>query len=571
MISKPKKAVGVSKIWKLISVLQKCNGKSVIGDSNALISPTAAKILAVIGLVFLIGLLAAGAFLIEPFISNIIQLKDFSESLMLILLLVSFILSIKNTVTVLYTADDLSVLLPLPLSEGQIVTAKLAVSIRFPIILSIVLINSIGLGLGIRTGMGAAYIIGTVLSSVLIPVTGLATAVLLIVIVFRLFGFIRNRDITIVLGGVFTLVLIVAYIFLNSKLQNGGSGQTAAAVTAFASVSQGFPNIAFMSGFMFDGNYWGLLISIGVTTAVMVLAMLAVRLFYLSTALSMQSTGTNKKVISNETLSRTKKADALKALTSYETKSTRRNPAYMIYGFAMTFVWPLLFAIPFLVGNTTLFTKMTFPLVTSTSLLSALFLAITASCFACGFNILAVSAFSREGSSFSALQALPIDLKDYYKSKRNFSMLICSMGSVLYIVIIGIVCIITGIVPIIDCWTILYSAGISFLTNLLLINCMLLKNSKKPYFNWDSEMEISRKLSWINIVSVIIGVIALIIMFILLAFSSFLTVENNAGISAIVYAVPIASAVIILSASFAVNRYAVNKGADNLSLLNNLQ
>lgn len=562
------KSVGGSKVRKLISVLQKCNGKGVIGDSNALISPTAAKILAVIGLVLLIGLLAAVAFFVEPLMANLMPLQDFSKSLMLILLLVSFILSIKNIVTVLYTADDLSVLLPLPFSEGQIVTAKLAVSLRFPVILSLVLINSIGLGLGFRAGMGAAYIVGTVLSSVLVPVTGLAVAVLLVVIVFRLFGFIRNRDITITLGGIFTLVLTVAYLFLNSKIQNDGSDQAAAAaVTAFASVSQGFPNIAFMSSFMFDGNFWGLLISVGVTAAVMALAMLAVKLFYLSTALRMQSTGTNKKVVSKETLSKTQKAGVLKALTSYEAKSTRRNPAYLIYGFAMTFIWPLLFAIPFLVGNNSLFETKKFPLDTSASLLFALFLGITASCFACGFNILAVSAFSREGSSFSALQALPIDFRDYYKSKRNFSMLICSLGSVLYIIILGIVCIVTGIVPIIDCWTILYSAGISFLTNLLLINCMLLKNSKEPYFNWDSETEISRKLSWINIVAIVIGVIALISLFVSLALSSLLSAENNGVISVIVYAVPAVFAVIILSAALAVNRYAVNKGANNLSEL----
>ena len=572
-MDKTKKITGGSKVWKLISVLQKCNGKGVIGDSNALISPTAAKVLAVVGLVLLIGLLAAGAFFIEPFIANLIPLENSSKSLMLILLLVSFILSIKNIVTVLYTADDLSVLLPLPFSEGQIVTAKLAVSLRFPVILSLVLINSIGLGFGIRAGMGAAYIVGTVLSSVLVPVTGLAIAVLLVVIVFRLFGFIRNRDITIALGGIFTLALTVAYLFLNSKLQNDGSDQAAvAAVSVFASVSQGFPNIAFMSSFMFDGNFWGLLISIGVTAVVMALAMLAVKLFYLSTALSMQSTATNKKVVSKQTLSETKKTGALKALTSYEAKSTRRNPAYMVYGFAMTFIWPLLFAVPFLVGNNSFFSKMPVTLDTRASLLCALFLGITASCFACGFNILAVSAFSREGSSFSALQALPIDFRDYYKSKRNFSMLICSLGSVLYIIIIGIVCIVTGIVPIIDCWTILYSAGISFLTNLLLINCMLLKNSKKPYFNWDSETEISRKLSWINIVAVVIGVIALIALFVSLGLSAFLSDSaNNNGliglISVIVYAVPTVSAVIVLSAAFAVNRYAGNKVANNLSEL----
>ena len=42
---------GFSKVRKLISVLEKCNGNSKIGGSEALISPRAAKILATVGLV----------------------------------------------------------------------------------------------------------------------------------------------------------------------------------------------------------------------------------------------------------------------------------------------------------------------------------------------------------------------------------------------------------------------------------------------------------------------------------------------------------------------------------------
>ena len=50
-----KTSSGFSKVWKLISVLQKCNGSGVIGSKDALISPMVAKVLAAIGLVLLTG------------------------------------------------------------------------------------------------------------------------------------------------------------------------------------------------------------------------------------------------------------------------------------------------------------------------------------------------------------------------------------------------------------------------------------------------------------------------------------------------------------------------------------
>lgn len=514
-----KKTSGFAKIRKLITVLEKCNGKDAIGGKDALISPKAVKIFAVIGLALLMGALFTAAYLLAPMIVLFIPIEAITRSLMLILLLVSFILSVKNIVSVLYTADDLPVLLPMPFSGGQIVSAKLAVASKFSVGLSFVLINSLCLGMGIRAQMGAAYVIGTVLSSLLIPVTGIALATLLVVVVFRVFGFIRNRDVTVVLGGVFTIAMTVAYIFANNSLNRGDSEAAAAVFSTVASASSGFPNISYMADFMSGGNIVGLFISIGSTLAVIALALLAIKLFYIPTALSMQTTGSKNKAVKKDSIGN-RKASALKALTSYEAKNTRRNPAYLVYGFAMSFLWPILMILPTVLGNNSIVSGFRTPMDTRAAVICALAAGVTASCFACGFNVLAVSAFSREGSTYAALSALPIEFRDYYRSKRNYSLLICSLGSVLYLVILGIVCAAMGFLSPADSWVILYSAGISFLLNLILINCMLLKNAKKPYFDWDSETEISRKLSWINVVAIVVGVIALIFLFAALILSS---------------------------------------------------
>lgn len=163
---------------------------------------------------------------------------------------------------------------------------------------------------------------------------------------------------------------------------------------------------------------------------------------------------------------------------------------------------------------------------------------------------------------------MPIEFKDYYKSKRNFSLLICSLGSVLYIFIFGIVCVAMGILTIENSWVILYGAAISFLLNLILINFMLLKNSRKPYFTWDSETEISRKLSWINIVSMIVGFIAFITLFVVLAFSSLANFPenpiNNETIKAITTVAAAVISAIILILAFVVNRLSVKKAEENL-------
>ncbi|MBO7709908.1 MAG: hypothetical protein J6S83_05535 [Lachnospiraceae bacterium] len=559
---KNKKPAGsFSKVWKLIVVLRKCSGKGVIGDKDALISPKAARILMYCGLLIVTGAVFAGVYLVQPYVAGFIGVKGLAQVLMLVFLILSFVLAIKDIVTVLYMADDLGLLLPMPFSAAQIVMAKLVVASYFPVMLSVVILNSVCLGYGIRAGEGVSFVIGTVLSSILIPVTGISVAALLIVILFRVFRVLRSRNLTVALGGIFTFGLTIAYIIFYSMLDSGGSEKATAAVNALSSVSGAFPNISFMTRFMFDGSIPGLLISFAVTLAVIGLTVLAVRAFYFNTALSMQNTGTRSKGVSKAALHGGKKRSALKALTAYEAKSARRNPAYMIYGFVMSFFWPVLFALPFLFRNSDIFGDVALPLDTIPALLAAMSFAMMASCFSCGFNILPGTAFSREGSSFAALRALPLDLADYYKSKRNFSLLVCSLGSVLYVVVLGIVCVAAGFISVGNSWTVLAGACFCFFLNLFWISLMLLKNSKNPRFNWDSEAEFSRKLGIINLIMIIIGVIALIGFFIAVNFAPML---NEPQIRRIVLIICAAASLVFLVLALMVNSLAVKKAPKNL-------
>ena len=51
--------------------------------------------------------------------------------------------------------------------------------------------------------------------------------------------------------------------------------------------------------------------------------------------------------------------------------------------------------------------------------------------------------------------------------------------------------------------------GVSFLMDLLLIDLMILRDSAKPRLDWDSEVELSRKLGAVNIIAMVFGVVML--------------------------------------------------------------
>ena len=557
-------AVGFSKVKKLITVLRKCNGKSVISDDGSgLISPRAAKVLLYLGVAAAVAVLLAGAYFVQPKIGGFISTRSLAQMLMMVLLVMSFVVAIKDTVNVLFMTDDLELLLPMPFSAGQIVMAKLAVVALFPIIVSVILLNGICLGYGIHEGAGVAFIIGIGISSILLPVTGISAAALLIVVLFRLFGFIRNRDITVAAGGIFAFGLSIAYIFISNGL-NGENSGGAEALGLLNSVSSVFPNITFMNRFMFEGSISGLLISVAFPIVLIALTAFAVRAFYFDVALSMKSTGTGKKAVSRDMLQSRKKTSAVKALTSYESKSARRNPAYLIYGFAVSFLWPALFVLPLILGNNSIFDHVQVPLGTVSALLAFMSLSAAASCFTCGFNILPGTAFSREGGSLSALRSLPIDYTDYFRSKRNFCLRVCACGSVFYVIAAGIAGIAAGFIPFKCGWMIPASACVCFLLDVIFINLMIYKNSIKPQLNWDSETELSRKLGVINLVIIITGVVLLVVFIAALAIGPLLDAAPAASTIVTVCAA-VSLAVIILA--FVINKFAAAAAAKNLMKL----
>ena len=550
------------KVKKLVTVLQKCNSKAVIGDSEALISPGAAKILVSVLIVILAAAVFVGAYVIQPYLEGFVSCRDLASALMLILLVMSFVLAIKDIINVLYVADDLAQLLPMPFSAGQIVLAKLVVVSIFPFTFSFLTLNTVCFGYGIRAGAGLPFIIGIVLSGVCIPLTGISAATLLIVVIFRLFGFIRNRDIIVAAGGIAAFVLTFGYIYFSNRPGGDGFDKVTGALGTISSVSSVFPNISFMNRFMFEGDILGPAVSLVVPAVLAWLGFLAVKAFYFDTALSMQNTGTGKKTLSKEMLQNRKKNSALKALTLYEGRSAVRNPAYLIYGFAISFLWPLLFVVPMVLGNDSFLPGGGGSLNAPAAMPAFFFLGTAASCFSCGFNILARTAFSREGSSFSMIRSLPVDMTDYFKSKRNFALTVVSCGSVLYVVIAGIAAVAAGFISVRNSPMILIGAGVSFLLNVMLIDLMLMKDSGKPQFHRESETELSRKLGIINVIAIVAGVFMLAGFMVSLYLGPIL--EGSAAKS-IVQAIVAVVCLLILFLSLLIDRAAARKVAKNLT------
>ena len=94
----------------------------------------------------------------------------------------------------------------------------------------------------------------------------------------------------------------------------------------------------------------------------------------------------------------------------------------------------------------------------------------------------------------------------------------------------------------------------------------MLKNAKKPQFDWDSETEFSRKLTWVNVVVIVIGV-AMFIAFMPSILSPFIIknmrIDDGLLLTVIAVVAFVVAAALFVTA-FAVNRFAVKKAEQYL-------
>ena len=136
-------------------------------------------------------------------------------------------------------------------------------------------------------------------------------------------------------------------------------------------------------------------------------------------------------------------------------------------------------------------------------------------------------------------------------------MLVCSLGSIPFLVIIGIICIVSGFISIGNFWVIPVSVVFSFLVDLICVDLVVLSNIKKQSFTWDSETEFSRKLGLINGILVFLGVFMGMISLLFACFGSML---NNSGALIIC----VAALAVILVLALAINNYTIKTASRNL-------
>ena len=153
----------------------------------------------------------------------------------------------------------------------------------------------------------------------------------------------------------------------------------------------------------------------------------------------MQDTSSGQGILNNEAFSKAvRKSPASKAIMIRDLNLTRRNPAYLMPGYLIPGLMPLImsiamwFMLPNMIGNTDMASFQGTAQVCA--ILSPLIASISSS-----LNVLSCTPISREGSSFEVTRQLPLAFDQIIKGKQKTAFYVSAIPCGICILLGGIV------------------------------------------------------------------------------------------------------------------------------------
>jgi ABC-2 type transport system permease protein len=400
---------------------------------------------------------------------------------------VIFIFGVFYTVSVMYHADDVQLLLALPLKPWQILGAKFLTLVVYEYIFETFILLPVLVVYGIKSMAGAPYIIYSIILFAILPVIALSMASVLVMIVMRFTSFGKNKQAFKFIGGIIALVLALG---LNVGLQSAANSFTQEQLAALTSgslvsvVEKIFPGIPFASQALIGSaaltGLWNLLLFILCSAAALGVFLALGQWLYFKGLAGVTEAGGRRKRLSAEELGKsTAGTSATRSYVGKELKMLTRSPIAFLNCVAMNFIWPVL-ALVMTMSRGGSLAEMS-GLVQNIDAGSIIAVLVGIGAFISSANAITSTAISREGRSLYFMKFIPMPMHKQLMAKVYTGMLLSSFG----IVLMAVIAVIMGVGVV----TVLIALALSLLAMTAGALVGLLIDAARPKLDWINEQQ----------------------------------------------------------------------------------
>jgi len=354
---------------------------------------------------------------------------------------VTFIFGVFYTVSVMYHADDVPLLLALPLRPWQILGAKFLTLVVYEYIFQAFILLPVLVVYGYKSAAGAAYILYSVILFAILPVIALSMAAVLMMAVMRFTSFGKNKQAFRFAGGIIALALAIG---LNIGMQNATKftpEQLAALADGSSLVSvmeRMFPGLPFASQALIGSKtlpgLWNLLLFVLCSAAAFAVFLGLGQLLYFKGLAGVTEAAGKRRLLSDEELDkRTAGTSATRSYIAKELKMLTRSPIAFMNCVLMNLIWPVLVLVMVFTQNGS-FAELSGFVASLNAGDSVAVLTGVAAFLSCA-NAVTSTAVSREGKQLYFMKYIPMPVGKQLMAKVYTGMLLSATGIVLLIVL----------------------------------------------------------------------------------------------------------------------------------------
>ncbi len=421
--------------------------------------------------------------------------------------LMIFFFGIFYVINVFYFAQDIDLLLPLPLKPWHIMGAKFAVTLLFEYLTQLLILAPLLITYGVMSQAGVNYYFLAAVVFLMLPIVPLVLAALLAMMLMSLLPIARNKDAFRIWAGSLGLFLALGFNFILQKsfgkmkpeeiialLQSGKNSMVQLVTRLFPGIHWGVAALL-QKGALAGWGYAVLfmLLAVVILTALLLLG----NRFYFRGAMGGSESQGAKRGVNTTDMEKLKTSQSpFRALFLKEWLVLIRTPAYFMNCVLVNFMWPLIFLFAVLSGSSDQLTQLRAFLGENTPVELFILLALGVGLLTGGMNGTSATGLSREGAQFYFSKTLPADYRVQINAKMAIAFALSFCGFVALVVALAWM-LKLGFVPVA-----VALAGAS-LGNMLAAQTGMLFDIHFPKLVWDNEYK-AVKQSWSLILNMLV-------------------------------------------------------------------
>ncbi|HHV99555.1 MAG TPA: hypothetical protein GXX36_08260 [Clostridiaceae bacterium] len=362
--------------------------------------------------------------------------------------LMVLIFGIFYVMSMLFFANDLNILVPLPLKPYEVLGSKLAVVMvnEYMTLLPVLLPPVIIYGVGMKQHF--FYWVKAIALVLVSPVIPLILDAIFLLVIMRFINVRKNKDLFAILGGIIGILFAVGINVITQRMPKGNEEEfirnlLLGNIELIELIGSKFPPSIWVTRALSQAGISGvlyLLLFIAVSAFMFVVLMwLANRIFYKGLLAGQEVSRKRKKLTTNEADRQFSRVTSpVVTIFWREWKIIVRTPIYLLNGLSGIIVAPMIIVV-MLVSQKSGDMKELFELINQPGAQMVLTLiAIGVVLFTAGMNLVASTAVSREGRTFWISKIIPVSPKQQVMGKFLNSFSVALLGVIIMSVVMAI-------------------------------------------------------------------------------------------------------------------------------------